>query len=367
MNKLRRTVFIGSVAVGGGHPVSIQSMCNTRTSDADATLGQIKRLAAAGCEIIRVAVPDMAAAEALTAITAASPLPVVADIHFDWRLAVAALEHGAAAIRVNPGNLGGAEPLARVAEALKRHPAPVRVGANSGSLPKVWQEKLHHARREEFDELLSDALVASALEQARALEELGIHDIKVSLKASNVPATVLAYRKFAAAADYPLHVGVTEAGTPARGVIKSAVGIGALLLDGIGDTIRVSLTADPEQEVAAARRILESVGLRDAEPDIVSCPTCGRTKIDLIALAEKVENLVASLKKSGKRIALRKIAVMGCVVNGPGEAREAELGIAGGDGKVVLFRYGEVTGTYPEEEGFARLEAEIRKHLQDAG
>ena len=361
-NQLRRTVFIGSVAIGGGHPVSIQSMCNTPTADVAATLAQIRRLAAAGCEIIRVAVPDRKAADALTEITAASPLPVVADIHFDYRLAVAALEHGAAAIRVNPGNLGGPEPLARVAEALRRYAVPVRVGANSGSLPKVWQERLHRAAPEDFNELLSDALVASALEQAEALERHGIRDIKVSLKASNVPATVLAYRKFAARADYPLHVGVTEAGTPARGVVKSAVGIGALLLDGIGDTIRVSLTADPEQEVVAARRILESVGLRNAAPDIVSCPTCGRTRIDLIALAEKVENLIAAIKHSGGRIELRKIAVMGCVVNGPGEAREAELGIAGGDGKVVLFRHGEVIGTWPEAEGFARLEAEIRAH-----
>lgn len=364
MNKLRRTVYLGKVAVGGGRPVSIQSMCNTPTADIGATLAQIVRLAGAGCEIIRLAVPDMAAAEALEAIVEASPLPVVADIHFDHRLALAAIERGVAGIRVNPGNLGGGEAVEKVARALCRARIPVRVGANSGSLPKAWQERLHHAGPEEFNAVLSDALVESVLAQVAAFERHGVEQIKVSLKASNVPATVLAYRKFAERADYPLHVGVTEAGTPARGVVKSAVGIGALLLDGIGDTIRVSLTADPEQEIITARRILESVGLRDAEPDLISCPTCGRTRIDLIALAEKVERLIAELKQDGFAIGLKKIAVMGCVVNGPGEAREAELGIAGGDGRVALFRHGEILGTYDEAEGFARLREEILKHTR---
>ncbi len=358
---MTKQIFVGSVPVGGGAPVSIQSMCNARTSDAEATLRQIGELAAAGCQIIRVAVPDQAAADALPEIVKNSPLPVVADIHFDYRLALAAIRNGVAAIRVNPGNLGGENAVRAVAEALLEYRIPVRVGANSGSLPAAWQARLAAAGTPaEHDEILSDALVESVLAQAAAFERRGVSAIKVSLKASSVPVTVRAYRKFAGRADYPLHVGVTEAGTPARGIVKSAVGIGALLLDGIGDTIRVSLTADPLPEVIAAIRILESVGLREAAPELVSCPTCGRTKINLVELAEKVERLVAKIKAEGGKITLKKIAVMGCVVNGPGEARDADLGIAGGDGKVVLFKYGEPVGTYLESEGFARLEHEIR-------
>lgn len=358
----RRRIFIGNVAVGGGADVSIQSMCNTPTADVESTLRQINELAAAGCEIIRLAVPDMTAAQAFKPITEQSPIPVIADIHFDHRLAIKAIENGAAAVRVNPGNLGGEDAVKAVAGALLKYQIPVRVGANSGSLPKDFTAHLAAKNRAEHDELLSDALVKAVLEQTAAFERYGVKDIKVSLKASSVPATVKAYRKFAKVSDYPLHVGVTEAGTPAKGIVKSAAGIGALLLDNIGDTIRVSLTADPLQEVIAAIRILESVGLRNAAPDLVACPTCGRTRIDLVALAEKVENLINRIKAEKGVIQLKKIAVMGCVVNGPGEAKDADVGIAGGDGKVVLFRKGVIECTLPESEGFAALEKVIREN-----
>ena len=362
MKKLTRQIKIADVAVGGGAPVTIQSMCNTPTADIEATLTQINRLAAAGCDIIRLAVPDMAAAEAFQVITQASPLPVIGDIHFDYRLAVAAIENGAAAIRVNPGNLGGEDAVKAVAKALLEYNVPVRVGANSGSLSKEFVHKLSTASAAEHDELLSDVLVESVLQQAACFERYGVRNIKVSLKASSVPVTVKAYRKIAGCCDYPLHVGVTEAGTPARGVIKSAAGIGALLLDGIGDTIRVSLTADPLQEVIAAQQILECVNLRDASPDLVACPTCGRTRIDLVGMAEKVEELIARIKSGNGIIKLKKIAVMGCVVNGPGEARDADVGIAGGDGKVALFRHGVVEASLPEAEGLAALEKIIREN-----
>ena len=362
MSYSTRQIYIKNLAVGGNAPVSVQSMCNTPTSDVEQTLQQIQRLAAAGCEIIRLAVPDMAAAEAFKPITEASPIPVIADIHFDHRLAVAAIANGAAAVRVNPGNLGGDDAVKAVAEALLQYNVPVRVGANSGSLPKEFIHHLNAANAAEHDELLSEALVQSVLQQAAAFEHYGVRNIKVSLKASSVPATVKAYRKFAARADYPLHVGVTEAGTPARGIVKSAAGIGALLLDNIGNTIRVSLTADPEQEVIAALRILESVGLRSAAPDLVACPTCGRTRINLVELAEKVEALINRIKAEKGRIQLKKIAVMGCVVNGPGEAKDADLGIAGGDGKVVLFRKGQIEATLSESAGFAALEKLIREN-----
>jgi (E)-4-hydroxy-3-methylbut-2-enyl-diphosphate synthase len=357
-----RRIYIGKVPVGGSAPIAVQSMCNTPTSDVAATLSQIKRLAAAGCDIIRLAVPDMAAAEAFKIITAQSPIPVIADIHFDYRLALAAIANGAAAIRVNPGNLGGSDAVKAVAGALLEYNIPVRVGANSGSLPADLQKHLSAATPAEYDELLSEALVQAVLRQAAEFERYGVSNIKVSLKASSVPATVKAYRKFAVRSDYPLHVGVTEAGTPARGIIKSSIGIGALLLDNIGDTIRVSLTADPLHEVTAALRILESINLRESAPDLVACPTCGRTKINLVALAEKVETLVDKIKAEKGRINLKKIAVMGCVVNGPGEAKDADLGIAGGDGKVVIFRRGVVETTLPESEGFAALEKLIREN-----
>ena len=357
-----RQIFIGNVAVGGGADVSIQSMCNTPTANVESTVKQINMLADAGCQIIRLAVPDMQSAQAFKTITAQSPIPVVADIHFDYRLAVAAIENGAAAVRVNPGNLGSDDAVKAVAETLLKYHVPVRVGANSGSLPKEFTAHLTAATPAEHDELLSDALVEAVLKQTIAFERYGVKDIKVSLKASSVPATVKAYRKFAQKFDYPLHIGVTEAGTPGKGVVKSAAGIGALLLDNIGDTVRVSLTADPLQEVITAIRILESVGLRDASPDLVACPTCGRTRIDLVALAEKVENLINRIKAEKGIIQLKKIAVMGCVVNGPGEAKDADLGIAGGDGKVVLFRKGVVECTLDERDGFQALEKIIREN-----
>lgn len=357
-----RQILVGNVAIGGGAPVVIQSMCNTPTANVEATLTQIRRLAAAGCQIIRLAVPDMQSAEAFSVISKSSPIPVIADIHFDHRLAVRAIENGAAAVRVNPGNLGGDAAVKAVAEALKKYNVPVRVGANSGSLPADLNKHLAAVSAAEHDELLSDALVEAVLNQAAAFERYGVSNIKVSLKASSVTATVKACRKFALKSDYPQHIGVTEAGTPGRGIIKSAVGIGALLLDGIGDTMRVSLTADPEQEVAAALRILESAGLREAAPDIVACPTCGRTRIDLVALAEKVEQLIDRIKAEQGIIQLKKVAVMGCVVNGPGEAKDADIGIAGGEGKVVLFQKGVIAGTMSESEGFEALEKFIREH-----
>lgn len=348
-----RKIFVGSVPVGGDAPVSVQSMCNTDTRDAAATLAQIRRLAAAGCEIIRVAVPDLRAAETLREICTESPLPVVADIHFDHRLALQSIASGVAAVRLNPGNLSGEEAVRQVAEAAGNAGIPIRVGANSGSV----QESLRTYGP-------AEALTRSALAQCALLEKYGFANIKVSLKSSGVRATVEACRYFAEVSDYPLHIGITEAGIPGRGIVKSAVGIGALLLDGVGDTLRVSLTADPVEEVRAGIRILESCGLRDAAPEIVSCPTCGRTEIDLQGLAEQVEDLVAGIKSSGKRILLKKIAVMGCVVNGPGEARDADIGLAGGRGKVVVFRHGEIAGTFSAEEGFAFLRDEILKHTE---
>jgi len=348
-----RQIFLKNVPVGCGAPVTVQSMTNTDTADAERTLAQIARLADAGCEIIRCAVPDEKAARAMKIICAKSPIPVVADIHFDYRLAVLSAENGAAAVRLNPGNISDDDAVKAVVDAAKQAYIPIRVGANSGS---VKEECLHRAleRGLPFLDAMAAALCESALTQCRLLEKFGFYDITVSLKSSSIPVTVAAYRRFAETTDYPLHVGVTETGIPARGIVKSSVGIGALLLDGIGDTIRVSLTADPVEEVRCALRILESCGLRDAAPEIVSCPTCGRTRIDLIGLAEKVESLIADIKRS-RSIPLKKIAVMGCVVNGPGEARDADLGIAGGNGKVVLFQHGTVIGTFSEEEGLLQL------------
>lgn len=358
-----RQIKIGNVAVGGGAPVSIQSMTNTKTSDAPATLAQIAELAENGCEIIRVAVPDAAAVAALPEILDGSPLPVIADIHFDYKLALQSIDAGVHAIRINPGNIGGEDRVAQVAERAGQAGIPIRVGANSGSLPAgMLEAKLKSGIAP--DEALAQSLMESALQQCRMLEKYGFKDIKVSLKASDVPVTVKAFRRFAAETDYPLHIGVTEAGTLKRGTIKSAIGIGALLLDGIGDTMRVSLTAPPLEEVKVGKIILECAGLRPALPEIVSCPTCGRTEIDLIALVDKVEELIASLKAGKHELNIRKIAVMGCVVNGPGEARDADIGIAGGKGRIMLFKKGEIVGTYPESEGFERLKAEILRGNQ---
>ncbi len=360
-----RKIRLGNVEIGGDAPISIQSMTKTDTRDIMATLTEIQSLAKLGCDIIRVAIPDLAAAEALTPITEGSPIPVIADIHFDYKLALAAIDNHAAGIRLNPGNIDRPEHLKLVAESAIRNGVPIRVGANSGSIRPQLLRRLR-AEGMDHDEAMAEALARSALESCRMLEEYGMRDLKVALKSSSVPITVAAYHKIAGRVDYPLHIGITEAGIPARGIVKSAVGIGALLLAGIGDTLRVSLTAPPEEEVLTGRRILEACGLRDASPEIVSCPTCGRTRFDLQALANKVETLIAEIKGSGQNIALKKLAVMGCAVNGPGEARDADLGIAGSeDGKLVLFRFGEVIGAFEPDAGFEYFRLEILKHTGD--
>lgn len=327
-----RQLRLGDVLIGGGAPVVVQSMTNTDTRDASATLEQIGRLAAAGCEIVRLAVPDEKAAEALRTIAARSPVPLVADIHFDYRLALAALDAGLRGLRINPGNFGGEGPVDNLAAAAKANGAVIRVGVNSGSVEKELLER--------YGGPTPEALVESALSHVRMLERRGFYAIKVSLKSSSVTDTIAAYRLMASRTDYPLHLGVTEAGTPMRGAVKSAVGLGLLLFEGIGDTIRVSLTADPVREAAVAWEILRAVGLRSRGPEIVSCPTCGRTEIDLIGMAEKVEEYVQSHPAAAA--SHLKIAVMGCVVNGPGEAREADIGLAGGRDRGVIFRKGKV-------------------------
>jgi (E)-4-hydroxy-3-methylbut-2-enyl-diphosphate synthase len=323
-----RAIRLGALSVGGGAPVMVQSMTNTDTRDVEATLAQIARLEARGCEAVRLAVPDRAAAAALAAIRARARLPLIADIHFDHRLAVAALEAGLEGLRINPGNIGPREHVNRVVDAAKAHHAVIRVGVNSGSVEKRLLEK--------YGGPCPAALVESALGHVRMLEDRGFGDIKISLKSSSVLHTIEAYRKLSEACDYPLHIGVTEAGGLMRGTVKSAVGLGILLHEGIGDTLRVSLTADPAEEVTVAWEILRALGLRSRGPEIISCPTCGRTEIDLFALARAVEERLA------ESTADIRVAVMGCVVNGPGEAREADLGLAGGRDKGVIFRRGEV-------------------------
>ena len=376
MKQTRRLVIYNfdrrrQVQIGGGAPVSIQSMTNTRTGDAAATIKQIRELAQAGCEIIRLAIPDEAAAAALKEILPESPSPVIGDIHFDYRLALAAIKNGIAGIRINPGNIGGEERVRRVAEAAGEAGIVLRVGANAGSInperlaqlrndknflaAKAQEAKLANRQFDPLEEAVLHLLCQSVLEQCALLQKYDFHNIKVSLKSSSIPLTIKACRAFARLSDFPQHIGITESGTLRRGLIKSCVGIGALLAEGIGDTLRVSLTAAPLEEVKTARAILEALELRKAEPELVSCPTCGRTSIDLIALATRVEDFVDGLKASGREIKLRKIAVMGCVVNGPGEARDADLGIAGGGGKLMLFRHGEIVATYTEREGFAEL------------
>lgn len=358
-----RQIHIGSVAIGGGAPVSIQSMTNTSTEDAAATLAQIRALAAAGCDIARLAVPTHRAAEVLPEIVRDSPLPLVADIHFDWHLALASIHAGIHAVRINPGNIGSADKVRLVAEAAGEAGIPIRVGANAGSLPKGLLESFLGKGLSRAD-ALSEALCTSAFEQVGHLRRFGFEQIKVSLKASSVTATVNACRLFAERSDLPLHIGVTEAGTDYAGSVKSAVGIGTLLMEGIGDTIRVSLTGDPVAEVRAAQLILEAAGLRDAWPELVSCPTCGRTVWDLIPLARSLEEHIRMRKAEGRRFRIRKVAVMGCAVNGPGEAADAELGIAGGPpGKLFLFRSGRITDTIPSENALARMKEELDSFL----
>jgi (E)-4-hydroxy-3-methylbut-2-enyl-diphosphate synthase len=325
-----RTIHIGSVAVGGDSPVRVQSMTNTDTRDAAATLAQIEGLTRAGCEIVRLAVLDEEAAAALGAIRAGTAVPLVADIHFDHRLAVAALEAGIDALRINPGNIGSEAAVDTVVAAARDHGAPIRIGVNSGSV--------HRDLLAKYGGPTAEAMVESALTHVAYLEKRGFYDIKISLKSSSVPRTVAAYRLLAGKVDYPLHIGVTEAGTPMRGAVKSAVGLGILLAEGLGDTLRVSLTADPVTEIGVAYEILRALDIRQRGPNIISCPTCGRTEIDLVGLAEAVEERLRGVTE------VFTVAVMGCVVNGPGEAREADLGIAGGRDCGILFRKGEVLG-----------------------
>ena len=333
---MTRRIMVGSVPIGGGAPVAIQSMLNTKTTDVEGSLAQIGRLQAAGCQIARLAVPDQPSAAAFREICAASPLPLVADIHFDYKLAIAAAEGGAAKIRINPGNIGGDDRVQAVVEVCKEKHIPIRIGVNGGSLDKKLLEKYGHPTAE--------ALVESAFSHLELLEKQGFYDTCVSMKSSTVPTMVAAARLFRSRCDYPLHIGVTETGPVRMGMIKSAMGIGALLLDGIGDTIRVSLTDDPVEEVYAAKDILKAAGLRKEGVNIISCPTCGRTKIDLIGLVNQVDG---ALKDCQKPIT---VAVMGCIVNGPGEAREADIGIAGGDGCGMLFEKGQQIAKLPYDE-----------------
>ena len=333
---MTKQILVGGVPIGGGAPVSIQSMLNTKTTDVDSSLRQLRELADAGCQIARLAVPDMDAAKGFAEIASASPLPLVADIHFDYRLAIAAAESGAAKIRINPGNIGGEERVRAVVDVCKEKNIPIRIGVNGGSLDKRLLEKYGHPTPE--------ALVESAFSHIELLEKYGFYDICVSMKSSSVPLMMKAYTLFHAQSDYPLHLGVTETGTEYMGTIKSAMGIGGLLCMGIGDTIRVSLTADPVREVYAAKAILKAAGIRRDGVNIVACPTCGRTRIDLIGLAGRVEEALRGCEKP------ITVAVMGCIVNGPGEAREADIGIAGGEDCGVLFVKGELKERLPYDE-----------------
>jgi len=350
--RMTREVKIGSVSIGGGHPIVIQSMTNTDTRDAAATISQIKKLAWAGCEIVRVAVPDQEAAAALKEICRQSPLPVVADIHFDYKLALKSVENGVHGLRINPGNIGEKWKVREVICAVQEKKLPIRIGVNAGSLEK---EFLHR-----YGGPTAKGLVESALRHVRILEEAGYDNLKISLKASHVPLMLEANRLIATLVDYPLHLGVTEAGTTRSGVLKSAVGIGSLLAEGIGDTIRVSLTGDPLAEIPVAQNILRILDLKEGGFELISCPTCGRTQVDLVNLAERVESRLESLPAPAKKIS---VAVMGCVVNGPGEAKEADFGIAAGKGGGLLFEKGKVVERLPEEELLAALMARIEKYL----
>ena len=342
---MTKQIRVGGVCIGGGAPVTIQSMCNTKTQDAAATVAQIHALERAGCEIVRVTVPDQEAARALETIRENISIPLVADIHFDYRLAVAAAERGADKIRINPGNIGGEDRVRAVVDACRAHGVPIRIGVNGGSLEKPLLQKYGHVTPE--------ALVESALGHIALLERFDFTDICVSVKSSDVPLNMAAYRLLHERVPYPLHLGVTEAGTPSMGLLKSAIGIGGLLCEGIGDTIRVSLTADPVEEVYAAKRILQACGLRKSGVNLISCPTCGRTSYDMIPIVEELERRLADCRKQ------LTVAVMGCVVNGPGEASAADLGIAGGKGEGLLFRRGEILRKVPQEKLVDALLEEI--------
>ena len=347
MSKLTRTVNVGDVKIGGGNPVSIQSMCNTDTRDVASTVAQIKMLEDAGCEIIRVAVPDLEAAQAIEKIKQQINIPLVADFHFDYRLALECIKNGSDKVRIHPGNIGSRDKVKLVADAAKANSIPIRIGVNGGSLEKELVAKYGGAT--------ADALVESAMGHIAILDELNFSDIVVSIKVSNVPVMLEAYRKFNKISDIPLHIGVTESGTERMGTVKSSVGIGALLSEGIGDTMRVSLTADPVKEIYLAKDILSVLGMRKDGVEFVSCPTCGRTQIDLIKIAREVED---RLKNMDKNI---KVAVMGCAVNGPGEARDADIGIAGGKGECLIFKKGVPVRKVPEQLAVGELMKDIEK------
>ena len=344
---MTKKLYVGNVAVGGGAPVSIQSMCNTKTDDVAGTVAQIKKLADAGCEIIRVAIPDMAAAEAVDRIKEQIDIPLIADIHFNHKLALEVARRGIDAIRINPGNIGAEENVKAVADICREKKIPIRIGVNGGSLEKELRAK--------YGGVTAEALVESAMGHVALLNRYDFDDICISVKCSDVPLTMAAYRLLSEQTDYPLHLGVTEAGTPSMGMVKSAMGIGGLLCMGIGDTIRVTLTADPVEEIYAAKKILKAAGLRKEGVNLISCPTCGRTRIDLIPIAEEVERRLLDCEKN------ITVAVMGCIVNGPGEASAADIGIAGGNGEGLLFCKGEPLYKVPQERLVDALMAEIEK------
>ena len=343
--KMTRPVTIGNCTIGANHPIAIQSMTNTKTEDVEATVAQIQALTKAGCDIIRVAVPTMEAAQAIAEIKKQICIPLVADIHFDYKLAIAAIENGADKIRINPGNIGSRERVQAVVDAAKAKNIPIRVGVNSGSLEKEIVEKYH--------KVTAEGLVESALDKVRMIEEMGYDNLVISIKSSDVMMCVRAHELISQQTDHPLHVGITEAGTIISGNIKSSIGLGLILNQGIGDTIRVSLTGDPLEEIKSAKLILRTLGLRTGGIEVVSCPTCGRTRINLIELANQVENMVADIPLD------IKVAVMGCVVNGPGEAKEADIGIAGGIGEGLLIKHGEVYKKVPEAELVSALRYEL--------
>ncbi|MDY0349867.1 MAG: flavodoxin-dependent (E)-4-hydroxy-3-methylbut-2-enyl-diphosphate synthase [Desulfobulbaceae bacterium] len=351
-----RQIRIGDVSIGGSAPISVQSMTNTDTRDAGRTIAQIGELAAAGCEIVRVAVPDPQAAAAVRQIREHISISLIADIHFDWRLAVAAMENGAQGIRVNPGNLGGREKLARVVDAARMHGVPIRVGVNSGSIEKDLLARYGYPTPAD-----PSALIESALRNVRLIEELGYTEMKISIKSSDVLTTIAGYRRLAEVTDYPLHIGVTEAGGLIPGTVKSSVALGILLFEGIGDTFRISLTRDPVEEVRVAYELLRALRIRERGPELISCPTCGRTRIDLFPLAEAVERHLQTMRTS------LKVAVMGCVVNGPGEAREADIGIAGGHGVGIIFKKGEIIKKVKEDELLSVFLEELRKMEEENG
>lgn len=334
-----RQIMVGNVPVGGDSPVAVQSMTNTDTKDVEATVEQLRQLQQAGCDIGRVAIPDMDAAKAMKSINNFVCMPVIADIHFDYRLAIAAMENGAAGVRINPGNLGGSEKTKKVVDAAKRHKIPIRVGVNSGSIEKELLAEYGYPTPDN-----TTALIKSAMQNVQLLEKYGFEDIKISIKSADVLTTVAGYRELSALTDYPLHLGVTEAGGLIAGTVKSSTALGILLSEGIGDTFRISLTRDPVEEIRVAFELLRCLGIRERGPELISCPTCGRTRIDLFGLAEKVEAYVQTME------APIKVAVMGCVVNGPGEAKEADIGVAGGDGVGIIFKKGELFKKVEEDQ-----------------